>query len=421
MPGVPLPETALRFAVAALGGLAVGIERQWSFKRSERKPRLAGVRTFLLLGLLGAIAAQLHATGFSGAALALALGTAALVAVSYAVSSRDGDVDATTEVAALLVFGAGALAVFGPVAIASGVSVLTVFVLLEKGRIHELVYSLRTQELSAGARFAVLAVVVLPLLPVGPFGPDPGIRPREIWSLVLLFSGLSFASFIALRVAGPARGYGVAGLLGGLVSSTAVTLNFARESAASPQLGRMLGLGVLAASTIVYVRVLVVTTVLNAPLARGALPLLAPPLLVGLGALLVSYRSLGAEAVKAAEPRNPLRLTSAIAMALAFQAVLYLIAWVRPTFGARGVLLSSALVGLTDVDALTFSMATLGRDPSALPVAAQSLGVGALANTLFKLGLALSLGRGTFRIAAGLGLLVLALGGAAALAMLRLS
>ena len=117
----------------------------------------------------------------------------------------------------------------------------------------------------------------------------------------------------------------------------------------------------------------------------------------------------------AAEPRNPLRLTTAIAMALAFQAVLYLMAWVRPTFGAGGVLLSSALVGLTDADALTFSMATLGRDPAALPVAARALGVGTLANTLFKLALALFLGGPAFRASAGLGLAVLALAGAAAL------
>ena len=416
MPDVPLSEVAVRFAVAALGGLAVGIERQWSFRMRDQKPRLAGVRTFLLLALLGAVAARLQQTGFPGAAASVALGTAALVAIAYAVSSRSGDVDATTEVAALLVFGVGALAVFGALAVASGLSVLTAFVLLEKGRIHELVYRLRTEELSTGVRFAVLAVVVLPLLPVGPFGPDPGVRPRELWSLVLLFSGLSFASFIALRVAGPARGYAVSGLLGGLVSSTAVTLNFARESATSPQLGRVLGLGVLGASTIVYARVLVVTTLLNGPLARGALPFLVPPLLVGLGALLVTYRSLRAETVAAAEPRNPLRLTTAIAMALAFQAVLYLMAWVRPTFGAEGILLSSALVGLTDADALTFSMATLGRDPAALPVAARALGVGTLANTLFKLALALFLGRQAFRASAGFGLAVLALAGAAALA-----
>jgi uncharacterized membrane protein (DUF4010 family) len=416
MPDVPLSDVAVRFAVAALGGLAVGIERQWSFRARDRKPRLAGVRTFLLLALLGAVAARLQQTGFPAAAAAVALGTAALVAIAYAVSSRSGDVDATTEVAALLVFGVGALAVFGALAIASGLSVLTAFVLLEKGRIHELVYRLRTEELSAGVRFAVLAVVVLPLLPVGPFGPDPGVRPRELWSLVLLFSGLSFASFIALRIAGPARGYAVSGILGGLVSSTAVTLNFARESAASPQLGRVLGLGVLGASTIVYARVLVVTTLLNGPLAGGALRFLVPPLLVGLGALLVAYRGLRAGTVAAAEPRNPLRLTTAVAMALAFQAVLYLIAWVRPTFGAGGILLSSALVGLTDADALTFSMATLGRDPAAIPVAARSLGIGTLANTLFKLALALFVGRGVFRAAAGFGLAALALAGAAALA-----
>ena len=417
MPPVPLSEMALRLAVAALAGLAVGVEREWTVKMRERPPRLAGVRTFLLLGVLGALAAQLSLAGFVGAAFALAAGTAGLVVVAYAHSARTGDVDATTEVAALVVVGAGAFAGFGWLALASGLSVATAFVLLEKSRIHDLVYRIRSNELSAGMRFAVLALVVLPLLPEGPFGPAPGVRPRQIWSLVLVFSGLSFASFIALRVAGPAKGYGVSGLLGGLISSTAVTMNFSRESAKSPPLGGVLALGVLAACTVLYLRVLVLCAALNPDVATAALRFVMPPLVVGVVLLLVFFRRFTSAPVAAPEPSNPLRFVSAVTMALAFQAVLYLMHWVEPRFGAEGVFISAALVGLTDADALTFSMTALGRDASLVPVAARALGIGALSNTLFKLAVAAVLGRGFFRRVALAGLGTLAAAGAAALAV----
>lgn len=406
---------ALRLAVAALAGLAVGVEREWTAKMRGLPERLAGVRTFLLLGVLGAIAAQLSLAGFAGAAFALAAGTAALVVVAYTTVARRGEVDATTEVAALVVTGAGAFAGFGWLALASGLSVATALVLLEKSRIHDLVFRIRSAELSAGMRFAVLALVVLPLLPQGPFGPAPGVKPREIWSLVLLFSGLSFASFIALRVAGPAKGYGVSGLLGGLISSTPVVLNFSRESAKSPQLGGVLALGVLAACSILYVRVLVLSTALNPDVGMAALRFALPPLAAGVALLLVFLRRLTGTAAGAAEPSNPLRFVSALTMALAFQAVLYLMHWVQGRFGAAGVFVSAALVGLTDADALTFSMAKLGRDPSLVPVAARALGIGTLANTVFKLGLVAALGRGSFRRFALAGLGGLGAAGAAAL------
>lgn len=415
MPPVPLPEIALRLAVAALAGLAVGVEREWTAKTRGLPQRLAGVRTFLLLGVLGAIAAQLSLAGFAGAAVALVAGTAGLIVVAYAAVSRRGDVDATTEVAALVVTGAGAFAGFGWLAVASGLSVVTALVLLEKSRIHDLVFRIRSAELAAGTRFAVLALVVLPLLPEGPFGPAPGVRPREIWSLVLLFSGLSFASFIALRVAGPAKGYGVSGLLGGLISSTAVSLSFSRESAKSPQLGSVLALGVLAACSILYVRVLVLSTALNPDVGLAALRYALPPLAAGIVVLLVFLRRFASTGEGAAEPANPLRFVSAVTMALAFQAVLYLMHWVEGRFGAAGVFVSAALIGLTDADALTFSMAKLGRDPSFVLVAARALGIGTLSNTLFKMGLVAALGRGSFRRTALAGLGGLAAAGAAAL------
>ena len=210
------------------------------------------------------------------------LGTAAaLVVAAYVMAARGGDVDGTTEVAALLVLAVGALAGTGELALACALSALTSLVLVEKTRIHSLVLRMDPAALVAGARFAVLALVVLPLLPEGPFGPPPGIRPRELWALVLLFSGLSFAGFVALRLVGPGRGHGVAGLLGGLISSTAVTLGFARESREQPQAGRALALGVIAACTVLYLRVALLSSILNPAVSLAAVPYLAGPLAVG--------------------------------------------------------------------------------------------------------------------------------------------
>jgi uncharacterized membrane protein (DUF4010 family) len=239
-------------AAAALGGLAVGIERQWS---GHARRHFGGVRTFALLGGAAGLAGWLWAGGYGGPATLLIGGAIALIAVAYwAVSGSD--IDGTTEVAALVVVAAGFVAGLGQLAAASAVIAVTVLMLVEKTRLHGWVRALRDVELRAGARFAVMAVVVLPLLPEGPYGPFGGVRPRLLWILVLLFSGLSFAGYVARRLVGAERGYAVAGLLGGLVSSTQVTLAHARASRDEPALGIALAGGALAASTVLFARTL---------------------------------------------------------------------------------------------------------------------------------------------------------------------
>jgi uncharacterized membrane protein (DUF4010 family) len=409
----------MRLGVAALGGLAVGIEREWSARARPRPARFAGVRTFLLLGLLGGLGATLAALAGPAVGLVLIAAAAALVVGAYVVTAHGGgDVDGTTEVSALVVLAAGALAGTGNLALASALSALTALVLVEKGRIHGLVHRLRSETLEAAARFAVLALVVLPLLPEGPLGPAPGLRPRELWALVLLFSGLSFGGFLALRLVGPDRGYAVAGLLGGLVSSTAVTLSFSRESRHGAAPGRALAVGVIAACTVLLVRVGVLATILNPAVGWTVVPYLLLPLAAGL-ALAAAIRRWGNGATGASLPGNPLRLGAAIQMALAFQAVLYVVEWVRRGFGSPGVLLSAAGLGLTDVDALTYAMTRFPADGAGTATAAQALGVGVLANALLKLALVLVIGRGVFRRIAGFGLAGLAAASLAALLGLR--
>ncbi len=404
-----LQETLIRLAVAALGGLAVGIEREWSARQEGTHSRFGGVRTFLLLALIGALAATLFTAVDPRAGLLVLAGGILLVAVAYFVSAWHGSVDATTEVAGVIVLSTGFLAGLDFLALGSAVAAGTALVLVEKSRMHSAVERLQSAELEAAARFAVLALVVLPVLPTGPYAAFGGIEPRKLWALVLLFAGLSFTGYVALRVAGPQRGYGVAGVLGGVVSSTAVTLNFARESRKSPETARALGLGIVAACAVLPARVGVLLVALNADVARALAPALALPLVGGIVIAALGWRRAESEGGKAKLPDNPLRLGGAIQLAVLFQIVLWLLAWARGEFGEGGLYGTAALLGLTDLDALTFSASELAKSGTAATAAARALLIGMLSNTLFKLGLAASLGTAALRRAVVPALLLVAL------------
>lgn len=406
---------AARLAVATLAGLAVGVEREWSGGREGAVGRFAGVRTFALYGLAGGLAGLLLGAGAPIAAGTLLVGATGIVVAAYLAASRAPpaarDPGATTEIAALVVLGLGVLAGLGRLGVAGGGAALVALALGEKARLHWLVRRLGERELRAGLQFAVLALVVLPLLPVGPYGPAGAVRPRALWATVLVFLALDFAGWVARRAVGASRGYGVTGVLGGLVSSTAVTLGFSRRSRAEPAFGAPLALGVVGACTVLLPRVAAVSAALAPAVTRALVPYLAPPVLVGvaLGALALRRRPAtpGADA-GGDDGASPLRLWPAVQMAVAFQLALLAVPVLRGWFGAAGVLASAAVLGLTDVDALTVSMSRLGEAPGAVPLAARAIAVGILANTLLKLGLVLALGEARFRRAAGAGLAALA-------------
>jgi len=403
--------------VAALGGAAVGVERQWSGHASGPAARFAGIRTFTLLGGLAGALGRLWTEGYQAPALVLLAAAGALVLVGYVAASRH-DVGGTTEVAALVVLAAGFLAGTGQLAYASGIVALTTLILFEKGPLHGLVRRIDDEELRAAARFAVMAVVILPLLPPGPYGPLGGIRPRELWILVLMFSGLSFAGYLARRIVGSRYGYTVTGLLGGLVSSTGVTLTFSRLSHREHGRAVPLALGTIGASTIMFVRMVVALVVLNPALAVAVLPYVLAPLVVGGAAVAVALRRLRPANAPSEEPRNPLQLRAALEMASLFQVVLMLVHVIRERFGATGLLVSGFVLGLTDVDALVVSMAKSGAGDAARD-ATHAIVLGAVSNTLVKMVIAVVAGAGAFRWWVGGGLLAMAVAALASLAVLR--
>lgn len=394
-----MTQTPIGVLVATLGGLAIGLERQWSGHATGPAARLGGLRTFALLGGLAGVSGWLWSSDAQLLAVVLLAAAAALVVAGYVAASRT-DVDATTEVSALVVLSAGTLAGIGHITFASAIIAVSTLFLVEKSALHRLAARLDDVGLRAAARFAVMATVVLPLLPSGSFGPWGTIRPREVWVLVLFFSGLSFAAYAASRSVGPRHGYAVAGLLGGLISSTSVTFTFARTSRALPELGASLGMGVVAACTVLFVRVGVATLVLNPSLAAVLGPYLLAPLAVGLAAFAIGRRA--AEHAPATPlPHNPLQLVAALQMAVMFQVVLVAIEFTRRTWGDTGIMLSGAILGLTDVDALTLSMARAAAGDLSSEIAARAILWGLLANTSLKLAMATFVGTRSFRNVVG--------------------
>ena len=258
-----------------------------------------------------------------GAAIALLAGAAAIIVAAYVAASRQ-DVDATTEVAALVVSQQACSAGLGLFRLASGIIALLSLLLVEKSRLHSMVARIDDVSLRAAMRFGVMALVVLPLLPPGPYGPFGGFRPRELWALVLFFSGLSFLAYVAQRVVGPGHGYLATGLIGGLVSSTNVTFTFARASRDALDVGRPLAFGAVAANAMLFPRVLIATAVLNAALVSCLVPYFLGHLRSSRGprphweqGRCTSFEPSGDSA-----HQNPLQLIEALRMAALFQVVL---------------------------------------------------------------------------------------------------
>lgn len=456
--------------VAALVGLAVGTEREWSGHTVGPDARFAGIRTFGLLGVLGGFSGWFFRSGSQQVAVGLLVVTMLFSVVAYATTMRrpGTTADGTTEVAAILVTALGFTAGIGERAVASAVAVVVVVLLAEKSFLHTTLKRADEIELRAAVQFAVLALIVLPLLPDRSFGPFDAIRPRALWTVVLIYLAMNFGGYLARKVIGESRGLVVTGLLGGLVSSTAVALNFSRRSRDEPSLSPVLALGVIAACTVLVPRIIFVCAVLRPAIAIAVLPMLLPPLLMGvalIGRPLWRLRSASAEPASAptsasasattsasasastptpssmlspspiatkpaadhvdhsatpaaATTRNPLGLAAALQMALAFQVVLIVIAFMQQRIGNTGVLVSATILGLTDMDALTVSMTRLGLDPALTLTAAQAIGIGVLSNTALKITVALVVGASAFRLRVALGLGAL---GAASLLGLWLS
>ena len=406
-----LIEVFERLGLALAVGLLIGAERGWQGRGREEGGRVAGLRTFALIGLLGGVAAL---TGdFSSPWLVLMglIGVAALLVSGYVVSlSHSGDLGITTAVAALITYVLGALAGYGASTIAAATAVVVVIVLGAKPVLHAWVEKLQRTELEAAMKLLLISVVVLPVLPNEGFGPWQALNPYKIWWMVVLVASVSFAGYFLVRIAGAERGIYLTGLAGGLVASTAVTLNLSRLARDRAMSLDLLASGVLAACATMFPRMLVVTGVIEPDLAVA---LLAP--VVVAGAIAYGAAWWCARRVQDLDPGTPLTLgrpfdfSVALRFGLLLAVILLAARGLSETLGATGVLFLAAFGGLADVDPISLSFADMAGTQIDVDTAVTGLLIAATSNSLVKIALATAIGGRAFglRIGAGLGLALL--------------
>ena len=264
------PDLALRFVVSIGLGVLLGLERE----RTKGEEGGAGVRTFALIALSGAIAGYVgESLGLTWLALAMFIAIALLVVVMYVVTAVRGDTGITTEVSALLAFILGLLCAHGQLQLASWVAVAMALLLALKDWLHRFASRIDAADVEATLKFSIITLIILPLVPDINYGPPPldVVNPYKIWLMVVLISALNFVSYLLVKIVGAEHGLGIAGLLGGLVSSTAVTLGFAQRSRQAGEDASALALGIVLAWTVMFFRVLIMSSLISLELGRRRL------------------------------------------------------------------------------------------------------------------------------------------------------
>ncbi|MBA3502231.1 MAG: DUF4010 domain-containing protein [Myxococcota bacterium] len=413
-------ETHFALATALAVGLLVGLEREQS-KPGHDGSQLGGIRTYPIFALIGGLATLLEPASMWLPLVALS-GVIALVAISYAGEiKRDADHGMTTEVSVIGVYLLGALAtsrgVVEPMGdrliLVAAIGVVFTFLLSSKHFFHKLAGRVSREDYYATIKFLIVAVVVLPMLPDRAFGPLGAINARTLGLLVVTISGLSFIGYVAMKLLGAKRGLLLGAALGGLVSSTAVTLSFANRTKVEPKLAPVAAGAIAIAWTIMLGRVAVLVGLLHPELLRTLGIPLAAMIVAALLGLLITFRRTGGDTGEL-ELKNPFELGSAIKVTLVFAIVLFAMKAAQHYAGSQGLYLASALGGTTDVDAVTLSSARLAKDGLDPLVATVSIMIAIAVNTIVKTGLAIGIGGWVLgKRVVLVGVLVILAGGAA--------
>jgi uncharacterized membrane protein (DUF4010 family) len=393
-----LPPQFVGLIAATAAGLLIGLERGWRQRAQDAGTRVAGFRTFGLIGLIGGIAGLAS----DPVAAALGLGVAATLAVGYWKSAREDALSATTTIAGVLTFGIGFAALRLSPGIALAAAAGSYIILSARRSMHALLRGLTEAEIEGVARFALVALVILPLLPDAAYGPYDAWNPRRIWMVVVLVTGLSFAGYVAARRFGADRGILIVALTGSLVSSTAVTADLARRLRKEPESRRALTAGIALASIVMFVRVQILVLVLI-PRALPTLALAMAPATMVAGALaFLAWRRQRAEPAPPVPLGNPFDFGPALLLA-AMVAILSLVArWALERFGGEGLAVVLGLTGLMDVDAAVLTLAGLPQAALDNATAGIVLAVPVLANTAIKGIIAVVIARGRDGIRASL-------------------
>ncbi len=399
-PAVDL-NTLKDFGTALLIGALIGIEREMR-KTEEGDVATGGLRTFILYAQVGAIAGWLsQAANMPWLLVGGLVAVTGPVVTGYILEARakQNSLGLTTEVAAITTYLLGAMATMGHTGLAVGLAIATAAVLAYKHPLHGAVAKLGWDDVFAGLRLLIASFIVLPLLPNRAVDPWGALNPYSMWLQVLLISGLSLVGYTATRWLGSGKGVALTGLTGGLVSSTAVTLSFVHQSRerAGAAAHYALSSGIILAWCIMFVRVITEVLVVNRPLVTSILaPFGAMLVVAGLFAWIYFRRQAAAQSdTPTVDPdvpiKNPFSLTAAAKFAALFAAVMLVVKVVQQNLPAQGIYIVAVLAGLTDVDAITLSMAESAKTGDAR-LAVNAIVIATLTNTVVKCGMVMTLG-----------------------------
>jgi uncharacterized membrane protein (DUF4010 family) len=396
---VTLTNDALSLAAALAIGLLIGIERGWQLRGAPEGSRVAGVRTFTLLGLVGGIAGWAASSDYTFAAGSIILTAGAILIAGYAARMRlDRRPDATSAVAATTVLALGFLAGSGNPTLALALAAVVTFVLALRTETHRFVDRLAAEDVKALARFSVIAAAVLPFLPSGNFGPYGAWNPQQLWLVVVLVTGLSFLGYVANRVFGARHGTIATAIIGGAYSSTAVTQSLAQRLGSGGEAGAEAA-GIALASAVMYLRVLLLVGVLATSVLPAFARLVLPALLVAaIAGWWLTRRSPRTDSP--APPGNPIALFPALGFVTFLAAAAVAARWAEGRFGQDGIAILLLIMGTLDVDAAIVTAGGLRPGLIGADLAALALAGTILANMAVKLGITLVYARSAGRQAA---------------------
>lgn len=407
-----------RLGLALAIGLLMGAERGWEAREAPEGRHVAGIRTFALIGLWGGVSGVLAAPLGPLVPAASFIALAALV-VAHLIKRQQTEPNSgiTSAVAQLAAFSLGALAATGEMAAAAAAGVVATALLNSKQPLHAWLKGLDRLEMRATIRLLLISVVLLPVLPNTGYGPEGVLNPYHLWLLVVLVAGISFLGYFAIKLAGPRIGSLLTGVFGGLASSTALTISFARMGRDSPGMQPLLAAGVAIANATMYARLWVIVAVLNRRMAMLLLPPMAAMAVTGLIGAFLLWRTRTEEGKPGAMGlSNPFELGMAVKFAALLAAVVVASKLLQAWVGSAGLYLLATVAGLADVDAISLSMAQMAGHGVPLAVAATAVTIAVFVNTAVKAALVSTLCGGIMARRVAVVVAVVVAAGAAGLA-----
>ena len=372
-----------KLIIAVLIGALIGLEREHSKPANEKT--FAGIRTFPLISILGFVAALISSVVSFWIYFAIFIGYSSLITTAHIFSAKLGRPGGTSEISSLLVFVLGSLVYWNFIVLAAIIAVIVATFLTLKIQLHHFVGKVSEEDLYATIKLAIISVIILPLLPNKEIGPLNILNPQMIWLMVIFISGISFIGYVFIKIFGENKGIPITGLMGGLVSSTAVSYSFSKKSKENNTLAKNYALGIILASAVMFPRIFVIISVLNSALIKSVwLPLL----LLAVTNVAVGYIMLRevnhSISLQEMDLKNPFKLKSALLFGLIFAIMIFASKAAQIYLGKNGIFAASAFGGLASIDAIIVSLTQLTYGKLNGDVVSIAVTIVIISNSIFK-------------------------------------